>query len=1278
VKRILIIVGIGLGALALVLVTAWWWLTTTSSGAGFLLARAQPALERFDYQHVEGGLRGGMVLTEVYVEQAGAEVQIGRLELAARVRLFPLGLTVRRLRLDRVELVLPPASPATEPPEPFELGDYRAPLEVRVDELAVRDFRFISDPDGAPLEIQSFDFAGRYADALTIDALALALAPATLTAEGEIGLANPWAVDLELDAGVALAPEHEQHLRATVTGEAAALALKLETTGPAELDGTARLLGLPQVDALSAEVAVAGNVRDWPEMPAEVEGLTLDASGGLDDWQARFGGRLSWPELPSARLTLVARGDANRIELAPLTIEALEGRIDVEGQALLDEALTAEARVNLSGLDFTALYPEWPNQVRLGGDFDVAWDGNTLSLKELALHAPPSALDLSGQASYVLDREHIDVALEWQALTWPPVIDEGQPPLFSSQSGRFEGRGGLAEWRAELDAWLQLPDQPRARLDLRASGDAEQAEIAAANLDLERAGRILISGDVDWRDTVAAELEIGLQQFDPAAFVPELPGAVDADLMLSLTVAAPIAGEIRIDTLTGQLRQVALSGNGAFAFAGNRVQRGDLRLALGENRLALSSDTGEDWRLNLDAEQLNQLWPELNGQLTIAVLANPFSRAAEWTASSTLLAWQDFRLQTLESEGALNWGAAPSAELMLQARDVDLNPWERLDQVELNFSGACDAHRFGAYLSGTRATLDLAASGRLPGCLDDPEVWVGQLERLTLSDTPMGGWQLDGALPIELDQGTVRAGPGCLWTAGDEGRMCLNELSAGEDGSAVVAFNALPLDLLLLPADPVFTVGSRLRGLLELGWGQAGITQIESTLLLGPGDIELLDADNALLHIRGGDLRLHSPAPGALDGDLAFRFEQRSEITGSVSIPDLNALETTEIDARADLSLPNLGAFNRLLPQLDRLAGRLDAGIEVFGPVLEPEFDGRVAISQGEFLYAPLGMHLEDLGLELNAHDEGGDLAGSFQAGDGRGEISGQLQASESGWGGEAHIHGEALEMFNADWLKMTLSPSFDLAFDPSRLTLDGVLAVDRARIGMPPGAESRVPVSEDVIIANADDSDPESEASTAQIIEGQVKLRLGDDVRLNAAGMQTRLTGGLDLIWTPESTLPEGQGIIRLVDGSYRAYGQNLEVTVGQVVFTGNPIDNPVVGVEAVREIFGDPQVEQAGVRILGPAQEPEIELFTDPPTSREQALAYVLTGAQFDHAGGQGAFSVGFWVLPQLFVSYGLGLFDSGNVLAARYELSRRWGVRATSGERDTGVDVSFIIDR
>ncbi|MEN1729135.1 MAG: translocation/assembly module TamB domain-containing protein, partial [Pseudomonadota bacterium] len=182
----------------------------------------------------------------------------------------------------------------------------------------------------------------------------------------------------------------------------------------------------------------------------------------------------------------------------------------------------------------------------------------------------------------------------------------------------------------------------------------------------------------------------------------------------------------------------------------------------------------------------------------------------------------------------------------------------------------------------------------------------------------------------------------------------------------------------------------------------------------------------------------------------------------------------------------------------------------------------------------------------------------------------------------------------------------------------------------------------------------------------------------LEAAGLETDLAGEVELLWNEGEALPRSRGVIRLPEGTFEAYGQNLEIENGEIILSNQPITDPRLDIDAVREVFGDPAVERAGVSIRGNAQAPVIQLFTDPPTSEEKALAYVLTGADFDHAGGQGAVNVGLYLLPKLFVSYGIGLFESGNVLSGRYELSRRWGVRVVSGERDTGVDLSYAVDR
>jgi translocation and assembly module TamB len=60
-----------------------------------------------------------------------------------------------------------------------------------------------------------------------------------------------------------------------------------------------------------------------------------------------------------------------------------------------------------------------------------------------------------------------------------------------------------------------------------------------------------------------------------------------------------------------------------------------------------------------------------------------------------------------------------------------------------------------------------------------------------------------------------------------------------------------------------------------------------------------------------------------------------------------------------------------------------------------------------------------------------------------------------------------------------------------------------------------------------------------------------------------------------------------------------------------------------------------------------------------------------------GSGAVSVGTYIAPRVFISYGVGVFDDENVISVRYDLGRGWGVMATSGERQTGVDMSYTIE-
>jgi len=1279
VKRLLRYILIGLAALVLLLAVAWWWLTGTRSGAAFLLGQAQSRLEKLEYGQLEGALSDGLVLRDVDFEQAGLGLTANRVELAVGIRPLPTRITIRRLALADVELSLPPPAPEAPDAAPFEMADYSAPVEVVVEDFELVDFILHSaDDDTPPLEIQRAAFAGRYADALEIDTLELDMAPYSLSAEGRLGLDSPWAVDLGLDAAWAVDDETTQSLSVQAEGPLDALNLQAEGDGPLQARADSAINGLPSVEALDASISLSGSLDGWPGIAGRIEGIELAAEGALDDWQADLAGRVEWPEQPTVDVSLAATGTEERITISRGDLALLDGHVRVTGSAGLGDPLTADAQLALENLDFTTLYPEWPSQARLSGGLRARWDGRVVEIADIDLRAPPSPLTLTGRGTLDSTTEALAVELAWASLVWPPVLDDTEP-MFSSESGRLDASGTLDEWRAELEAWMSAPDQPRARIELEADGNADTARIRSARVTLDEGGEIALTGRIGYAGRPSADLNLLLAEVDPGIWVPELPGAVDGDLTLALEQLQPLVASVVINRLGGTLRSQPLAGSGGFSLRDTEIDRADLNMSLGENSAQLAADGVAAWQLELRAGRLGQLWPDLTGELSLDAGFNPGERTLDWTLQSPGVAWLDRRVAQIESIGRANWGAQESVDANITLRDVDLNPWERLDRVEVTLAGNCNAHTLTGYFNGTRATLDLAVAGELPDCLDQPANWIGAVSRMVISDTPLGTWQLDEDMPVRLSDGMVSAGPACLWTPGGTGRLCLNELEGGAAGNAAVAFNSVPLDLLLLPMDPVFTLGSDLRGLAQVRWSPGGVQGIDAELLLGPGAARMLEAEDDLIRIRGARLGLSSPQPGALEAALNLRLEAESVLTANASIPDLNTPENLELDASADLSLPNLGALNRLVPQLDRLGGRLDGEFRLSGPLASPDFDGRLAISDGRFFNAPLGARVEQLAMTLEADQAGGRIDGSFVAGEGRAELRGDLDLdAPGGWRGNLALDGDDLQLFDVDWLQLTTSPDITLGFQAELLEINGGIDIDRARLGLPPGSEQRVEVSSDVVVKGRTDEGEEEEALPRRDIVGDVRIGLSDDVRFAAAGLETNVAGELNLNWAREKAMPTARGTLNLVDGSYRAYGQNLEVTEGEVLFTGNPVTNPALGIEAVREIFGDPQVEQAGVRIRGPAQNPEILLFTSPPTSREKALAYILTGADFDHAGGQGAFSVGFWVLPNVFVSYGLGLFDTGNVLAARWELSRRWGLRATSGERDTGADVSFIIDR
>ena len=60
------------------------------------------------------------------------------------------------------------------------------------------------------------------------------------------------------------------------------------------------------------------------------------------------------------------------------------------------------------------------------------------------------------------------------------------------------------------------------------------------------------------------------------------------------------------------------------------------------------------------------------------------------------------------------------------------------------------------------------------------------------------------------------------------------------------------------------------------------------------------------------------------------------------------------------------------------------------------------------------------------------------------------------------------------------------------------------------------------------------------------------------------------------------------------------------------------------------------------------------------------------------QAAFVIGKYLSPDLFVSYGIGLFDSVSTVRLEYSLTENWKVSTESSTLSSGGDITYTIER
>jgi translocation and assembly module TamB len=1180
-----------------------------------------------------------------------------------------------------------------------QVSDLRAQLSAN---LAGPALSATGVPENQRLNV---DFAGGFEDqTLAIDALSLALAaqPTRLTAAGQVALGGQPAFDLEIDW---------QELRWPLAGAAQVRS----SQGRLTLDG-------PLAD-VRARLRAALDGRALGQAGVEEEQtLTLALDGGFED------------------------------QIATLDRLALE---------FMQQRLSGRGRVALRGpqpeFDLQASWEKlrWP----LAGDPMMTSPAGALAVEGTPENLRTN-LDVQvgadGRIEGSVQRrdEIIDLALNWRGLQWPLTR-----PQVISPAGELTVAGPLQDYRAQLTTQVEAPHVTDARIELAGRGSLESLDLSRIKVETLK-GTIAGDARIAWKPALQGRVALDAEGLDPGQLAADWPGRLGFTLRAAggMQENEP-AAQFEELTVDGRLRgyPVQVKARGAYDAAGLELDQ--LRVASGDSELSASGTISEsldvNWRIR--SPDLQQLLPDASGQLVgegsaQGALQRPRVQAQ---LKGSDLRYQTSGLQSLALGADLDVSGARESRLnieMTQGYVDEIN----LRRIALSGEGHPAAHRFDLTARTSSGHADLALRGALEDPWQPERQWQFALVEATLKYPQLAAWRLPAPLEGLISAARAELSRGC-WVS-DGARLCVQGERTPQATRASLEIQDLAFDY-FAPLMPGTRLEGSVNGQLAMNVPPQGppVAQVQlkttagrvlsvvsaPTVTAGSADVQqVVSQATNLLEFRPSEVDFDM-RPDGMRLAAGLNLAQAGGIEVAAGVPEgSEPLAQRPLTGHIRADVPDLSFIGQLAPDLGRFGGRLEGEMRLAGSIEAPQLQGRVALEDGLAVLRAPGLRIRGIQVELIGQGaQGLRLAAAARSGGGTLNVNGQLQAAgERAPQADLQIRGVAFQAFNTPDARVFVSPDLSLQADAQRISVTGEVRVPRAAITPKKLPTSAVTVSGDQVIVRPGEEEPQATEVAGAKIYARVRLILGaetndeigeqitdkldePEVYIDAFGLTAGLEGELLIIEEPGEPT-RGTGELNIVEGRYQAYGQDLVIETGRILFPGGPISEPGLEVRAIRGDLEDEDVV-VGVQVRGSLKQPEFELFSEPSMTQQEQLSYLVLGrAPGEQSGGessllaraalalglkggnylaenfgsrlgvdeigfessdtgtgegeQASLVIGKYLSPRLYISYGIGLLEPVSTVRLEYAITNSLELVTESSGAQTGGDVIYTIER
>lgn len=1251
---------LGFILLLLLLMATVLFLVGTTSGLHLLINSAARWVPGLEIASVVGGWRD-LTLKGVKYQMPGVSVNAGQFYLSLDLScLKRSSLCVNALTAQDINVVvntaeIPPSAPPENSSEPLTNLSTPYPITLRL--FSLNNLKVQVDDTALSL--------GKFSSGAQWQGRALALMPTSIDS---LLIAVPK-TPVELVPTEAQAKETDNKTASLLKAEETALGETLKNLFAHPL-----LPALPEM-ILPLDITVQ-----------EIRGERLQLTGDHD--------------LLVTHLLLKLNTQAQHLQLDNLDIQSPQGELSAKGQLTLNGnwpvEITARSRIDIEPIKNERV------ELNIAGGLR-----EELQLK-LDLSGPVNA-QLEVQTRLAESGLPLLLTLQSKQLQWPL---SGEPE-YRVQDFRLRFNGKATDYALSTRAKITGQQLPASTLTLEGKGDLEQFNLERLRVTALE-GNTVLTAKINWSKAISWVSQLTISGINTAKQWPDWPVRLEGEI----STRGSLHGgswqlQIPVLQLNGTVKKQQISAKGTLTGnAAGQWNIPELELALGRNHFNVTGRLDENkWALDsrINAPGLDGILPGLAGAVMGQLRLRGDLSAPQILAevSATGLQWQTLHIGRATLNADIRSTDHIQGQLALRVEQLQQDALS-VALLTLNAKGSERQHTLRVEIEGKPVSGQLALQG---GFERQQQRWRGSVNN-TRFDTPIGDWRL--TRPITLDylhtQQKVSIGPHC-WS-NPNAELCVpRTIEAGASGQASVALTRFDLAMLKPLLGPETTLSGVFSGGANIHWQEGTGLPQGNISLVGNGVKVVQQVQGKALPIGFDTLNFNAGLNRSRgQADWSIKLANNGQFNGNLQITDPQVRRA--INGNINISNISLELLKPILSPGEKASGVLSANLQLGGRVQAPLVFGRLALDKALMAGHWMPFDMTDGRLVINFDGMTSKLEGLLATTHGQLNMAGDADWRDlKAWRARIATKGERLRVTIPPMVRIDVSPDLVFEATPQLFSLNGSVDIPWARITVQELPESAVGVSSDEVML-----DPQLnpiEPATASIpINSNLRLRVGDDVQLDAFGLKARLRGNLQVVQDRNGV--GLNGYIDIPAGRFHAYGQDLMVRKGQLLFSGPP-DQPLLNIEAIRNPGSTQNNVTAGVRVTGMADAPRLEVFSDPAMSQKEALSYLLRGQGLSNSGADGnamtsmligmgvaqsgqlvgkigeAFGVSNlaldtegvgdssqvvvsgYVLPDLQVKYGIGIFDSLATLTLRYRLMPRLYLEAVSG-LDQALDVLY----